>query len=92
MSHGVQCAVAAPAAAAAAAAAAAEAIAKLAKEYQEKGVAVVAISSNSIETHPQVNADEGGRELEQDQQKHFQLRCLHAFKRPQMSNAVSFQN
>ena len=30
-----------------------EEISKLAKEYQAKGVKVVAISSSSIETHPQ---------------------------------------
>lgn len=29
-------------------------IAELAKEYQAKGVKVLAISSNSVETHPQV--------------------------------------
>ncbi len=30
------------------------ALVELAKEYQGKGVKVVAISSNSVETHPQV--------------------------------------
>ncbi len=32
-------------------------IADLAKEYQSKGVGVVAISSNSIKTHPQDGPD-----------------------------------
>jgi alkyl hydroperoxide reductase subunit AhpC len=30
------------------------AIAELAKEYQAKGVKVLAVSSNSVQTHPQV--------------------------------------
>lgn len=33
------------------------AIASLAKEYQSKGVAVVAISSNSTQSHPQDGPD-----------------------------------
>lgn len=37
------------------------AITEMAKEYQAKGVKVVAISSNSTETHPQVSA--AGRRL-----------------------------
>lgn len=32
-------------------------IAKLGKEYQTKGVGVVAISSNSVKTHPQVRPE-----------------------------------
>lgn len=31
------------------------ALTELAKEYQEKGVKVLAISSNSVETHPQAS-------------------------------------
>ncbi|GAB4817340.1 hypothetical protein N2152v2_004386 [Parachlorella kessleri] len=43
-----------------------EAIVELAKEYQAKGVKVVAISSNSVETHPQ----DGPEEMAKDAQKY----------------------
>eukprot|EP00878_Enallax_costatus_P021707 GHUV01022997.1.p1 GENE.GHUV01022997.1~~GHUV01022997.1.p1 ORF type:complete len:280 (+),score=32.07 GHUV01022997.1:251-1090(+) len=42
------------------------AIAALAKEYQAKGVAVIAISSNSIQTHPQ----DGPEKMAQDAKTH----------------------
>jgi hypothetical protein len=48
-----RCHAAAAAAAAALISYAAGAIAELSKEYQAKGLAVVAISSNSNQTHPQ---------------------------------------
>jgi len=44
----------------------ADAIAKLAAEYQPKGVAVVAISSNSVQTHPQ----DGPDKMAEDAKKH----------------------
>jgi len=54
----------------------------LAKDYQEKGVAIVAISSNSIKTHPQdgpeqmaVDAREQGRNL-----LPASMRCFHRSK------------
>jgi hypothetical protein len=42
-----------------------EAIAALAKEYQARGAAVVAISSNSTQTHPQDGPDKMAQEAQQ---------------------------
>ena len=39
------------------------ALTELAKEYQARGVKVVAISSNSSETHPQVSSCNGAGAL-----------------------------
>ena len=43
----------------------AEGIASLAKDYQSRGVAVVAISSNSVKTHPQDGPDEMAADAKQ---------------------------
>lgn len=43
-----------------------DAIAELAKQYQDKGVAVVAISSNSVQTHPQ----DGPEKMADDAKNH----------------------
>ncbi|CAL5221438.1 g3626 [Coccomyxa viridis] len=42
-----------------------EGIASLAKDYQSRGVAVVAISSNSVKTHPQDGPDEMAADAKQ---------------------------
>jgi hypothetical protein len=48
------------------------AIAELVKEYQAKGLAVVAISSNSSQTHPQ----DGPDKMAEDAKAHGELRKL----------------
>lgn len=50
---------------------AAESLAALAREYMEKGVGVVAISPNSIQTHPQ----DGPEEMAKDAKLHSKLGC-----------------
>ena len=58
-------------------------ITSLAKEYQAKGVAIIGISSNSIETHPQDGPDEMAEDAKQQGKLHHfhtpaRISCKHS--------------